>query len=56
LIEHDMGMVMEISDHVVVLSFGKPIASGTPNEVRTNPDVIKAYLGAVDEPAASAAA
>jgi branched-chain amino acid transport system ATP-binding protein len=56
LIEHDMSMVMEISDHVVVLSFGKPIASGTPNEVRTNADVIQAYLGAVDDPAASAAA
>jgi branched-chain amino acid transport system ATP-binding protein len=56
LIEHDMSMVMEISDHVVVLSFGKPIASGTPDQVRTNPDVIKAYLGAVDDPAASAAA
>jgi branched-chain amino acid transport system ATP-binding protein len=56
LIEHDMSMVMEISDHVVVLSFGKPIASGTPDEVRSNPDVIKAYLGAVDETTASAAA
>jgi branched-chain amino acid transport system ATP-binding protein len=52
LIEHDMGMVMGISDHIVVLSFGKPIASGTPDEVRANPDVIKAYLGAGDEPAA----
>jgi len=49
LIEHDMGMVMEISDHIVVLSFGKPIASGTPDQVRTNPDVIKAYLGTGDE-------
>jgi branched-chain amino acid transport system ATP-binding protein len=56
LIEHDMSMVMEISDHVMVLSFGKPIASGTPDEVRTNPDVIKAYLGAVDDSTASAAA
>jgi branched-chain amino acid transport system ATP-binding protein len=50
LIEHDMSMVMGISDHIVVLSFGKPIASGTPDEVRANPDVIKAYLGAGDEP------
>jgi len=49
LIEHDMSMVMGISDHVVVLSFGKPIASGTPDQVRSNPDVIKAYLGAGDE-------
>lgn len=49
LIEHDMSMVMEISDHIVVLSFGRPIASGTPDEVRTNPDVIKAYLGTSDE-------
>ncbi|RJG40864.1 ABC transporter ATP-binding protein [Mesorhizobium sp. DCY119] len=55
LIEHDMSMVMGISDHVVVLSFGKPIASGTPDEVRANPDVIKAYLGGAEEPAANAA-
>ena len=53
LIEHDMSMVMGISDHIVVLSFGKPIASGTPDEVRANPDVIKAYLGAGDEPAST---
>jgi branched-chain amino acid transport system ATP-binding protein len=56
LIEHDMSMVMGISDHIVVLSFGKPIASGTPDEVRANPDVIKAYLGAGDEPAQAQAA
>jgi branched-chain amino acid transport system ATP-binding protein len=55
LIEHDMSMVMGISDHVVVLSFGKPIASGTPDEVRANPDVIKAYLGSADEPQKSPA-
>ena len=55
LIEHDMSMVMGISDHVVVLSFGKPIASGTPDQVRSNPDVIKAYLGGADEPAQNAA-
>lgn len=55
LIEHDMGMVMGISDHIVVLSFGKPIAAGTPDQVRSNPDVIKAYLGTADEPAQSAA-
>lgn len=55
LIEHDMSMVMGISDHIVVLSFGKPIASGAPEAVRANPDVIKAYLGSVDEPAKTAA-
>jgi branched-chain amino acid transport system ATP-binding protein len=55
LIEHDMSMVMSISDHVVVLSFGKPIASGAPEAVRANPDVIKAYLGTADEPAQNAA-
>jgi branched-chain amino acid transport system ATP-binding protein len=49
LIEHDMSMVMEISDRIVVLSFGKPIASGTPEEVRNNPEVIKAYLGTGDD-------
>ena len=46
LVEHDMGMVMDISSHVVVLNFGKVIASGTPPEVRRHPQVIEAYLGA----------
>jgi branched-chain amino acid transport system ATP-binding protein len=46
LIEHDMGMVMDISNHVVVLNFGHVIAAGTPAQVRTHPDVIEAYLGA----------
>lgn len=55
LIEHDMSMVMGISDHIVVLSFGKPIASGTPDEVRANPDVIKAYLGTGDDVASAKA-
>ena len=46
LIEHDMGVVMDISDRVVVLDYGKKIGDGAPNEVRANPDVISAYLGA----------
>jgi branched-chain amino acid transport system ATP-binding protein len=45
LIEHDMGVVMDISDRVVVLDYGKKIGDGSPDEVRSNPDVIKAYLG-----------
>jgi len=45
LIEHDMGMVMSISDHIVVLDHGKKIGDGTPDEVRNNPEVISAYLG-----------
>ena len=45
LIEHDMGVVMDISDHVVVMDYGKKIGDGTPNEIKNNKDVIDAYLG-----------
>ena len=45
LIEHDMSVVMDISDRVVVLDYGKKIGDGSPEEVRNNPEVIKAYLG-----------
>jgi branched-chain amino acid transport system ATP-binding protein len=45
LIEHDMGVVMDIRDRVVVMDYGKKIGDGTPEEIRANPAVIDAYLG-----------
>jgi branched-chain amino acid transport system ATP-binding protein len=45
LVEHDMGVVMDLSDHVIVLDFGRVLASGTPEAIQNNPEVISAYLG-----------
>ncbi len=49
LVEHDMGVVMDLSDRVMALNFGVKIAEGTPSEIQENPEVIKAYLGEVED-------
>ncbi|HWJ65542.1 MAG TPA: ABC transporter ATP-binding protein [Nocardioides sp.] len=45
MVEHDMGLVMDVADRVMVVDFGTPVATGTPTEIQRNPDVIRAYLG-----------
>ena len=45
LVEHDMNLVMDISEEIVVMNFGEKIAEGRPRQIKDNPEVIKAYLG-----------
>jgi branched-chain amino acid transport system ATP-binding protein len=45
LVDHDMRMVMDLADRVLAIDFGKPIRTGTPEEIQSDPDVIRAYLG-----------
>lgn len=49
LVEHDMGLVMDLADRVMAMDFGKPLITGTPTEVQNHPDVIRAYLGPVED-------
>jgi len=49
MVEHDMSMVMSVCDYIFVLNFGSNLAEGTPEQIRTNPEVIKAYLGQEEE-------